>query len=365
MTLQTLRRFWKALEQIPGGETDGREWRLRLGDEWQLTSRYLMATGDRADAVSCPSPGGDECPRKVIDLGDGRYRAVCRARPSLCDPLDLSAQDVTVFAVDRPRLFKELAAALDSAPPAPVRASRDAVTEIGRHAIAAGVSAPVFLALPDPRDALGVADLRAAGLGRDTSVVLLLAQSALSPDLRGHLQDGGHEVLLLPEVMGATEKGGLAPLQPHAVLLQRLRGALQARLTRGETTPGWPLPPGTRWEQITMRLISSQEITCSVRGEARTLDPATLGLRNARNGKPVAAWAIMTALARGRGRFHIRDPQSVERSKKQVEAARAALRSYFGLKDDPLPWHRAGGEYVARFVISDEVPKHERERSWR
>lgn len=365
MTIQTLRRFWKTLEQVPGGETDGREWRLLLGDEWRLASRYLRATDDRADAVSCPSRGGDECPRKVIALGGSRYRAVCQARPPLCDPLDLDATDVAVFALDRPKLFKDLAAALDSVPSAAPRASRDAVVEVGRYAVAAGVSAPVYLALPDPRDTLGETDFRASGLGRDPAVILLLAQNALTPALRGKLQDDGHEVFLLPDVVGATQSAGLATMQPVSVLLQRVHAALQARMAGGATVPAWPLPPDTRWEQITMRLISPHEIACSAMGETRPLDPGVLGLRNVRNGKPVTAWAIVTAMAVGRGRFRIRDPKGREKGKKQVEAIRAAFRSFFGLTDDPIPWDRNAGEYAARFTISDEVPQQARERARR
>ena len=360
--MQTLRRFWNALEQIPGGETDRLEWQQRLGDEWQLASRYLQPTNDRAHAVGCPSPGGDECPRTVIDLGDGRYRAVCQARPPLCEPLDLSARDIAIFALNRPRLFKDLAAALDSSPRTPKRATRDPIVEIGRHAVAAGVWAPVFLALPDPRDVLTEGDLRAAGLGHDPAVLLLLSWAAMPPALRGRLQDGGHELLLLPEIIG-TAAGDLAPAQPPAMLLQRVRTSLQARLTTSKTSPSWPLPPDTCWEQITMRLKSTQEILCSVGRETRPLSPDVLGLRNARNGRPTATWAIVTAVAEESGRFRFRDPGKRESGKKHVEQFRAALRTYFGLTDDPIPWDRATGEYATRFVIKNELPKQEQERS--
>lgn len=361
MTIQTLRRFWKALEQIPGGEADALEWRQRLGEEWQLASRYLRPTNALAEAVSCPSPGGDECPRKVIDVGGGRYRAVCRARPRLCDTLDLKDTDVAILALDRPKLFKELAAALDSSPTTPPRQSRAPVVEIGRYAVVAGVSAPVFMAMPDPRDRLGEADFRAAGLSSGPAVILLLASTALPPAVRGRMHDTRHDILLLPEVIGGVRARGLVPLQPAGVILHRVRGALQAGLTQGKTVPGWLLPPDTQWEQITMRLTSREVIACTVFQETRTLDPGALGLSKARSGKAATAWVIVTALARNRGHLRIRDPKARESGKKQIEAVRAALKAYFGLTEDPIPWKRSKKEYIARFVISEAITERERQ----
>lgn len=354
MAIQTLRRFWKALEQIPGAATDGREWRLLLGEEWPRASRYLRATGDRADAVSCPSPGGDECPRKVIDLGDGRYRAVCQARPPLCDTLDLAVQDVTVLALDRPRLFRDLAAALDSAPSAPARTSGDSVVEIGQHAVVAGISAPVFLVLPDPRDALRETDFRDAGLGRDPAIILLLAANVIPSALRGRFQSDGHEILILSEVVGSGEGRALEPMQPITVLLRRLRAALQVRLNDGGTRPAWPLPPDTQWEQITMRLIADDTMSCSVHGVSRDLDPRFFGMRNAKNDKPAKSWTMLCLLAAGSGRLNVQNRQKIGMIHQRLRLLRQELAGVFGLGGDPLPWIKADQVYVARFVITDE-----------
>ena len=357
MMTQTLRRFWKALEQIPGGETDAREWRLRLGDEQRAVSRYLRPTGEYIGAVGCPSPGGDACPRKVICLGHGRYRAVCQTRPPLCESLDLCDADVAVLAVDRPRLFQDLAAALDSSPSTPVRGTNDPVVEIGRHAIAAGISAPLFLAMPDPRRTLEEATFRAAGLSSDPATILLLTENALSADSRGRLQDAGHEILILPDVIGGLRTEGLVSLQPAAVLLQRVRGALRARLTTDKTGPAWPLPPGTRWEQITLRLIADETMLCSINGVSRDLDPQFFGMRSKKNNKPTKSWGLLCLLASYRGRRHARDRTRIAVIHKRCSLLRRELCGAFGLEGDPLPWLEAEQAYVAKFVISDERPR--------
>src|SRR5665213_3616645 len=71
MTMRMAPRFWKALDDIPGAASDGRDWKTRLGEEFEAVSRYLRRTGEIATSVDCPSPGGDGCPRRVVRLRGG------------------------------------------------------------------------------------------------------------------------------------------------------------------------------------------------------------------------------------------------------------------------------------------------------
>jgi len=51
---------------------------------------------------------------------------------------------------------------------------------IGNYAVAAGLSAPVLLVLPYPRDSPTEDDFRMAGLGADRAIVLTPRGSSLS-----------------------------------------------------------------------------------------------------------------------------------------------------------------------------------------
>ena len=147
MMTKPLRQFWKSLDELPGVATDRRAWTARLGTEFALAARYLRKTGDLATAIECPSLGGDGCPRNVIKLPAGGYRAVCRSSTGRCDPVELTASDLSILSLDEHRLYSELTAAFSILPPSRPP-GRGRVVHLGEHGVAAGLGAPVLFARP-------------------------------------------------------------------------------------------------------------------------------------------------------------------------------------------------------------------------
>jgi hypothetical protein len=167
----------------------------------------------------------------------------------------------------------------------------------------------------------------------------------------------------LSEIVTADASGALVALQPPEILLAPLRATLAGELAEGgPAAPAWPLPPGARWEELTFRLTAAAELRCTFRRETRTLDPAFLRLASQKNGKPTEVWKRLTLLALASGALPIADAQKRERVQKQCGLLRDALKAAFGIEADPIPWDPRERVYRARFVISDERPKAERER---
>ena len=121
-------------------ETDALEWRDRLGDEFPLVHGYLRTTGALAQSVDCPSPGGEYCPRKVLDNGDGTYRAVCQSPEVGCETLTLTKADISVLALNRARLAADLAR-LFELQTIEMRSLRAPAVLLGKHEISAGIGA--------------------------------------------------------------------------------------------------------------------------------------------------------------------------------------------------------------------------------
>jgi hypothetical protein len=356
--MKRLRRFWKALDEVPGVATDRLEWTDILGAEWSDIAPYLKSTGRRTTAVLCPYPGGDGCPRRVITSANGALRAVCGSHPQVCDPLDLTGPDVTILALDRAKLLRELAGSLDAEPPdKPAGAGR--VMKVGRHALAAGLAAPILLALPGPMAPLIEDDLRTAGLDPAGSVVLIPRPSSLSASLQGRLLAAGHQVIPLCEAIGLGT-GGLEALQPPAILLKRIRDSLAARMKAKPGSTALRVPQGTRWEQITLVLTSTATLVCRTPGWSRQLDPGELGMRSGKNNRPTLAWTFLVSLAECGGALSVRDRSKEASFRKQKEHLSRHLRDAFGLTEDPLPWDTTRGAYVARFMIRDDRPVGER-----
>ncbi|MBW8270340.1 hypothetical protein [Caldovatus aquaticus] len=353
--MKRLRRFWKALDEVPGAATDRLEWTDVLGAEWHDIEPYLKSTGRRTTAVMCPYPGGDGCPRRVVTGANGAIRAVCGSRPRMCDALDLKAADVTILALDRAKLLRELARAFDAEPAdRPVGSGR--VMLVGRRAVAAGFASPILLALPGQAEALAEDDLRQAGLDPAGSVVLVPRPLSLPTAFQTRLTAAGHQVIPLSEAVGLGATGFEA-LQPPAILLAPIREALAARTRTAGPQPVWELPPDATWGELTFTLVADEVLNVSFRSQTRRLEPDHLGMKDGRSGKPTEAWVFLQALARVGGSLGPMSPDVVEDYKKDKQALTKRLREAFRIQGDPIRWNRRTRSYQTAFVMRDERPK--------
>ncbi|TCZ63977.1 hypothetical protein [Roseicella aquatilis] len=354
--MKPLPQFWKAFDALPGAATDRRDWAARLGAEFPLAQRFLRATGRRATAIDCPSPGDDGCPRAVIKSAGGALRAVCRSATGRCDPLDLQAEDTDILQVDFLRLRQALAAALEvQAAAVPSRSSR--VVRLGEHAIAAGVAAPVILLVPGPMDDIQLDELRDGGLGGEPAVLLVPTAGSLPSPMRVRLASLGHLVLNLSDVTGADGRGNLLLVQPVELLLHDIRAGLQARIDAAQAGPSVSMPAGAQWAEVTFVLISDEVLNVTCRGQTQRLEPDRVGMKDGRTGKPTEAWAFLQVLARAGGVLGPLGRDIVEEQKKKKQALSRQLVRAFGISDDPLRWSKRDRAYQTAFLIRDERPK--------
>lgn len=353
--MRRLRRFWKALDEIPGAATDRLEWMAGLGDEGRYVEPYLKDTGRRATAVMCPFPGGDGCPRRVVTSAMGAMRAVCGSRLQACDALDLTPDDVAILALDRARLLRELARALDAEAAARANSS-GRVLQVGRHAVAAGLACPILLAIPGPAEPLTEDELREAGLDPAATVVLVPCPTSLPAPLQARLVAAGHQVVALSEAV-ALGASGFEALHPPAVLLAPIRDALARRLHSVEAQRAWQLPPDATWGELTFALISDEVLNVSFRGQTRRLEPDQVGMKDGRSGKPTEAWAFLQVLARVGGTLGPLSADAVATHKKKKQALSGRLKRSFAIPGDPIRWDPRQRVYRTAFVIRDERPK--------
>lgn len=356
MMMKPLPQFWKAFDSLPGAATDRRDWAARLGAEFSLAQRFLRATGRRAMAIDCPSPGDDGCPRAVIRSADGALRAVCRSATGRCDPLDLQAEDTDILQVDFLRLRQALAAAFEvHAAAVPPTSSR--IARLGEHAIAAGVAAPVILLVPGPMDGIQLDELRDGGLDGERAVLLVPTAGSLPSPLRVRLTSLGHLVLNLSDVTGADGKGNLVLVQPAELLLHDIRAGLQVRLDAAQAGPSVSMPAGAKWAEVTFVLISDEVLNVTCRGQTQRLEPDRVGMKDGRTGKPTEAWAFLQVLARVGGALGPLGRGVVEDQKKKKQALSRQLVRAFGISDDPVRWSKRDRTYQTAFVIRDKRPK--------
>ena len=357
-----LRRFWTALDALPDAATDRRDWTIRLDVEFAWAKTFLRATGRRATAIDCPSPGGEGCPRGVIRTADGGFRAVCRSAVGRCDPVALADVDLDFLELDTRRLRHALVVALTlrQEPPHPPAGS---AIMVGRYAVVAGVSAPVVLVVPGPMQPVHHEELQRAGLSHEPGVVLAPTAESLPASTRQWLGTQGHLVLNLSEVMAMDDDGGLLPMQPPEFLLRDTRADLVARLAALKPGPQVTLPPDTTWHKVSFRLTSAETVVCNAGGTSRQMDPSDFGMRSGKNSKPVLAWKFFTHLLAGDGTLKLHGDLTPSLRQQKVALSRH-LQATFGLADDPIRWVAAEQSYITAFVAADDRPKAEKER-WR
>jgi len=78
--MNDLSRFWRSLERVHGLHAIRAFWALYCGPHFDLIRPHLRATDLIGGNYPCPYPSPGHCPRRIIDLGDGQFEAIC------CDP---------------------------------------------------------------------------------------------------------------------------------------------------------------------------------------------------------------------------------------------------------------------------------------
>lgn len=111
-----LAQFWSDLEDHfpPAGVRLSFAGRIGQEDLDLLLRLGVFATRGTAERYPCPRPGGEQCPRRVVDLRDGTFDAVCDNTPPECpDECGLSARDVEQLGLDMPTLARAVSRAFE------------------------------------------------------------------------------------------------------------------------------------------------------------------------------------------------------------------------------------------------------------
>lgn len=347
-------KFWKALDELSDGGSSRWGWEKRLGAEWNAVAPFLPATGKMAVSLACPNPGGDSCPRRVVQHGDGTASAVCGDSPKACKTLEVTTEALRIHALDTRKLMealvKALALELPTRSPAP-----SLVMRLGTRERAAGLGVPVFLCVPGSTPRPKLQDLDDI-LGTPIPVILLCPTAGSLPDIVAEpLRRHGVTVMPLDGAIVVRGVGKLSLTPQGGAVVQKLLGQLGNMVDQAKGPQRiWDLAPGTKWEDMTIRFTAVAWINVAVSGVTRPFEPDAFGLRNTKKQESAykAAWKFFLALAAGNGRHEVHGATTKETQtlQKNKQALSKALMNAFGLEGDPI--RVVKGEYVTRFVLS-------------
>jgi hypothetical protein len=210
--MRALTRLWRALESIPGLLDVPAWWEHACGDDFPVIRPYLISTDVFGHRYPCPRhPRDHECPRRIIDYGDGEFAAICRHSHQFCERIPLAPKDALIHTIDMAKFAGALAPALK------IRPQRlryfGGLREIGVSIAPATRSCPAFLAIVTSPDQLQ-RSLHELLLSHPTPFVLLAPTSRFLTADHIRLLDRHKSIFVsLEETVGVDEDGHFAPLQ--------------------------------------------------------------------------------------------------------------------------------------------------------
>lgn len=144
--MRTLTRLWRALESIPGLLEVPAWWEHFCGDDFPVIQPYLRATDVFGHRYPCPRhPRDGECPRKIVDYGDGEFAAICRHPHQLCERIPLTPKDALTQTLNLDKFAAALAPVLKIRPQKVRQVC--GLSEIGVSIAPATRNCPAFLAI--------------------------------------------------------------------------------------------------------------------------------------------------------------------------------------------------------------------------
>lgn len=119
---KSLKSFWLACEKFASAGVI-REWEnaIRDPDILAAAKRLITPTGRQAQSYPCTNEHWCACSHEVITHRDGTMVAICTCDDGDCDPIPVTAADLTIFEMNHTKILGGVARAAGLATVEPVR----------------------------------------------------------------------------------------------------------------------------------------------------------------------------------------------------------------------------------------------------
>lgn len=211
--MRKLNQLWQALERSPGLIAAPAFWREWCADEFPVVEPFLRPTDAPASTYPCPHPTGSECPRSIVDSGDGQYLAVCRDPWKICGDVAVAARNALLHRIDIASLTKAVAVPLGirSHPP---EERRPCAWAFGVSGTRSRLQLPSFLICSHSQTSFRTA-LRDLLLASSSALIVVApTRNYLTADLQEQLTARRCEFISLEESIGVDERGQFVAFEP-------------------------------------------------------------------------------------------------------------------------------------------------------
>jgi len=117
----------------------------------------------------------------------------------------------------------------------------------------------------------------------------------------------------------------------------------------------FPTPDGTKWEDVTIELVSNDSIRIKVGGFVRRYSGFEIGFKDERKGDMLdTQWELLKLFAKNDGEISQRTVGFKNKSQKPVQALNKRLRVFFDMNSNPINRYSKESGWTTKFIISDK-----------
>lgn len=311
-------------------------------------------------AVECKTPCGLGCARKVVEHDKDDIVAVCSEREA--KPYKLNRLEILDYSLKRNTFHKDLCSALG------ITYREDKVPDcrhtwrLGEYVPEAGSVFPVFITFQQEPDDLTEV-VRNLYLNNNAHFTLIApTRRCLTPLTEQLLEKRNALFLAMNEEMTFNDKGILKAKRPVEEIFKRY----QTKKSKQEQQR-FQIPEGTKWSDIHIKFMGnptvyvkkndiyvSTAIRITVNDTEKVVSCEEAGMARKNNKMPTNQWVLLHGFAEHKGKLDWNSSFASKKGKKQKQELSNSLRTYFGLKDDPIEWLDDEKCYRCKFRILPE-----------
>jgi hypothetical protein len=208
--MRRLPKLWRSLERITGLLAVPAAWEAECGEDFGFLRPHLRPTEMVGSLYPCPHHFG-ECPRKIVDYGDGEFAAICRDPYKSCDRIPLSPRDALLHDLDLASFLKPILQVASIRPEAP-KPRTPGTWSLGLAGRSSSL-APAFLVVAHSGAAFE-ASVRDLLLDVSGQFLLVVPTNRYrSAEIQQRIQASSATCLCLEEVVGVDESGAFLLLE--------------------------------------------------------------------------------------------------------------------------------------------------------
>ncbi|MBF0188468.1 MAG: hypothetical protein HQL50_11155 [Magnetococcales bacterium] len=345
--------LWSAIDHLLDPVATMTEWRQVMASDFRRARSFLRPTSERAEIFPCPFSYSGDCPRRVVELDDGTILANCNNVERYCDTIHLKPSQLILHEMDLRPLMELAAQALG------VQMIGTSVQELSRtflvgRARRALKRIPVYWTLERHSRSLIHAASSLSMMDKGPFLLLLTSEKTVTDVGEYALSALEVPLIAMEELVGwDSSREEWMATEGHESVLQQIAHP-DGDPTRGEhSATGFPAPPDSRWENLTIEFIANEVMSVRCKGmpQPRRVEPEHLGMKDQRSGKPNAQWGLLRAIAMAGGELRLERHHADAKLKKQKQLLSKALKKYFQMEEEPIPWDRESGAWHVRFRL--------------